>query len=126
MLLEVGVAEHVCDESRVVLHAERVRLLVWEVECEVEVEVRIFLLEFEEVLHEEHLVDSACSVEIVHFAVACVKCLEHVHDLCTERSHTGTTTNPDHLALGVEHRCKFSVRSAHHALVAWFEAEDVG
>ena len=43
MLLEVGVAEYVGYEAWVVAYAECVCLLVWEVECEVEVEVCILL-----------------------------------------------------------------------------------
>ena len=126
MLLEVGVAEYVGDEAWAVAHAEGVCLLVWEVECEVEVEVWIFFLEFEEVFHEEHFVDAACSVEVVHFAVACVECLEHVHDLCSEWCHACSSSYPYHFALGVEFWVEVSVRSAHDDFVAWLEAEDVG
>ena len=97
MLLEVRVAHHRSDEARGVLDTELVCLRVRTVERQVEMEVRKLLLQREEIVEEEDFVDSTCAVEIVHLTVAAVAGLEHVHDLRTQRRHTGTTTDPDHL-----------------------------
>ena len=60
-------------------------------------EVGVFLLQFPEILEEERLTESTCAVKEVELAVCSVERLGHMHNLSAERSHTGTTTNPDHL-----------------------------
>ena len=86
-----------------------------------EVEVGILLLQAEEVVEIEHLVEGAGTIEVVHLAILRVERLGHVHDLCTQRSHTGTTTDPNHLALRVEMRMEVAVRATHDHLVAWLQ-----
>ena len=125
MLLEVGVAHNRSDEARGVLDTELVCLRVRTVQRQVEMEVRELLLQSEEIVEEEDFVDSTCAVEIVHLTVTAVAGLQHVHDLCTERCHTGTTTNPDHLLLTIVNRTELTVRTAHAHLVARFEREDI-
>ena len=51
--------------------------------------------------------------------------LRHVHDLRTQRSHTGTTADPNHFFLAVEVRMEVAVRAAHRHLVTRFQREDV-
>ena len=111
VLLEIGVAHHWCHESRRVLDSSLVCLRVWTVEGEVEVEVVELLVECEEVVEERNLLEGTCSLEVVHLAVACVEGLEHVHDLCTERSHTGTTADPNHLTTSAVLWTELSVRT---------------
>ena len=125
MLLEVGVAHDRSDEARGVLDTELVCLRVRTVERQVEMEVRELLLQSEEIVEEEDFVDSTCAVEIVHLTVTAVAGLEHVHDLRTERCHTSSTTNPDHLLLAVINRTELTVRTAHAHLVTRFEREDI-
>ena len=112
-------------ESSGVFHSCCIGSGVGTVECQVEVEVGIFLLQSEEVVEIEHLVQCSRTIEIVHLAVGSVQSLCHVHNLRTQRSHTGTTTYPYHLLLRVEVRMEITVRTAHHHLVTRFEGEDV-
>ena len=125
MLAEVFVTDAVDGETGVVLHAGLIGLRVLTVEREVEVEVRIFLLQFPEVLEEERLAERACPVEEVHLTVAHVQRLGHVHDLRPQRSHAGAAADPYHLLAGSEVGMEVAVRAAHHHLVARFEREDV-
>ena len=90
-----------------------------------EVEVGIFLLQTQEVVEVEHLVQRTCTIEVVHLAVRGMQRLCHVHNLSTQRSHTGTATNPYHLLLRVEVRVEVAERTAHNHLVAGFQREDV-
>ena len=83
VLLEVGVAHHRSNEARSVLYTQCVRLWIWTVQCQVEMEVRILLLQCQEVLQEEYLVDSTSTIEIVHLAVIGRKGLKHVHHKST-------------------------------------------
>ena len=111
MILQVGVADAVYSEALVVLHALSICNGVLAVEREVEVEVRELLLQLPEVLKEERLAESACAVEEVELAVGSVQRLCHVHDLSTQRSHTCTTTNPNHLLARSEVRVEVAVRT---------------
>ena len=61
----------------------------------------------------------------MHLAVARIEGLEHVHYLRTERSHTGTTTYPNHLALAVEDRVEITIRTRHRYLITRLEREDI-
>ena len=63
--------------------------------------------------------------EEVKLTVGSVQSLGHVHNLSTQWSHTGTTTNPDHLLARGEVRMEVTVRTTHHYLVAWLQREDV-
>ena len=94
-----------------------------------EVEVREFLLESEEVVEEWDFLKRTCTIEIVHWTLTVfwsdAIALEHVHDLSTERSHTCTTTDPDHLATCAVLWTELTVRTRHDHLVTWLEAEDV-
>ena len=126
MLLEVGVAHDRSDEARGVLDTQLVGLRVRTIQREVEMEVGELLLQREEILEEEDFVDSTSTVEIVHLTVAALAGLEHVHDLRTQRSHTGSTTDPDHLLLAVINRTELTVRTAHANFIPRFEREDIG
>ena len=97
VLLEVGVAHNGCYEACGILDTCCIGLGIGTVQRKVEVEVVELLLQCEEVVEEWDLLLCACTVEVVHLTVAALTGLEHVHDLCTERSHTGTTTYPNHL-----------------------------
>ena len=99
VLLEVSITHHRSDESGRVLHAKAISLRIRTVKRQVEVEVRELLLHLQEVLHEEDLVDGTGAVEVMHLTIRSVERLQHMHDLRTERSHTGTTTDPNHLFL---------------------------
>ena len=125
MLLQIGIAHNGCDESGSVLYAQAVCLGVGTVQSQVEMEIGEFLLQSEEVFQEEHFVDGTGTIEIVHLAVAALTGLEHVHNLRTQGSHTGTTTYPNHLALRVVDGTELSVRTAHGYLVTGLQAEDV-
>ena len=125
VVLQIGVEHHLMDEARSVLHASSIGCGVWTVEGEVEVEVGILLLQAQEVVEIEHLVERAGTIEVVHLAILGVQRLGHVHDLCAQRSHTGTTTNPDHLLLRVEVWVEVAERTTHDHLVARFQREDV-
>ena len=125
MILQVGVVHHLMNEACGVLHACGIGSRVGTVEGEVEMEVGVFLLQSEEVVELEHFVKGACAIEVVHLTIGSVQSLGHVHDLSAQRSHTGTTTYPNHLAIRVEMRMEVAVRSTHHYLVAWLQGEDV-
>ena len=99
------------DEAWGVFHASSIGCRVGTVEGQVEVEVGILLLQAEEVVEIEYLVQGAGTVEVVHLAVLRMQCLRHVHDLCAQRSHTGTTAYPDHLLLRIEVRVEVTVRT---------------
>ena len=125
MILQVCVVHYLMDEARRIFHACGICCGIWTVECQVEVEVGILLLQSEEVVKIEDLVERTSTIEVVHLTVGGVERLRHVHDLRTERGHTGTTTYPDHLTFGVEVRVEITERSAHRHLVAWFQREDI-
>ena len=88
-------------------------------------EIGEFLFQFPEVFQEESLAQSTCSIEEVHLSVCGVKGLSHMHDLCTQRCHTGSTTNPNHLFARSKVGMEVSIRTTHHHLVARFEAENI-
>ena len=91
-----------------------------------EVEVGEILLELMEIIEIEHLVESTGTIEVVHLTVTAVERAGHVHDLCTQRSHTSTTADPDHFLLRVEMGMEVTVGTTHDNLVAGLECEDVG
>ena len=101
MLLEVCIAHNRSYEARSIFDSCCICLWIWTVEGEMEVEVREVLLKLEEVIEEWNFLKSTRTIEVVHWTLTILwsntMSLEHVHDLCTERSHTGTTTYPDHL-----------------------------
>ena len=111
MVLQVCIADTVYCKSFVILHALSIGNRVLAVEREVEVEVRIFLLQFPEVLKEEGFTKRTSAIEEVKLTVARVKSLGNVHDLSTQRSHTCTTTNPDHLLARCEVRMEVAIRT---------------
>ena len=125
MLLEVGVAHNRSDEARGVLDTELVCLRVRTVQRQVEMEVRELLLQSEEIVEEEDFVDSTCAVEIVHLTVTAVSRSQHMHDLSTQRSHSGASAHPYHLTLCVVLRTELTIRSRHDDLVARLQREDV-
>ena len=99
MCLEVSVTHYRGNETSSVLHSEAISLGVWTVKGKMEVEVGEIAFKLKEVLQEEHFVNGTCTIEIVHFTVTHIFCLEQVHDLCTKWSHTSATANPNHLTL---------------------------
>ena len=125
MVFQVGVVHHLMHEACGVFHACGIGCGIGTVESQVEMEVGEILLQTEEVLEIEHLVERTRTIEIVHLAIGGMERLGHVHNLRTERSHTGTTTNPDHLLLRVEVRMEVAERTTHNHLVAGFQREDV-
>ncbi len=125
MVLEVGVEHYLVHEAGCVLHSGGIGGGVGAVECQVEMEVGVFLFELEEVVEIEHLVEGARTVEVVHFAVGGVEGLGHVHDLGAQGCHAGAAAYPYHLGLGVEVGVEIAVGAAHHHLVAGLEGEDV-
>ncbi len=95
------------------------------VKRQVECEIREFLFYFQEVLQIEHFVQSTCTIEIRHLAICSLQRLSHVHNLSTQRSHTGTTADPHHFSLRVEDRMEITVRTAHCYLVTRFQGKDI-
>ena len=87
--------------------------------------VREILLYLQEVFQIEYFVQGTCTIEVSHLTVSSMQCLRQVHDLCTQRSHTGTTTNPHHFLLRIEYRVEVSVRTAHDYLITRFQSEDI-
>ena len=81
MVLKIGVANAINGKSLIIFHALSICNGVLAVEREVEMEIGVFLLQLPEVLKEEGFTQSACSIEEVKLAVACVERLGHVHDL---------------------------------------------
>ena len=113
------------NESCGVFHASSIGCWVWAVESQMEMEVGEFLFQSMEIVEVEHLVECTCAIEIMHLAIGSVQCFGHVHDLCTQRSHTCTTANPYHFLLAVEMWMEIAERTTHNNLVAWFKREDV-
>ena len=125
VILEIGVADAVHRKAGIVLHTGCVGLGIRTVEREMEVEIGEFLFQLPEVLQEEGLCQRAGTIEEMHLTVSAVQRLGHVHDLRTKRSHTGTTTNPNHLFASIKARMEVTIRTTHHHLVTGLEAEDV-
>ena len=134
VVLEVGVVHDLVDEAGGIGHAGGIGSGVGPVEGEVEVEVGEVLLQLVEVVEVEHLVEGAGAVEVVHGAVGAMQRAGEVHDLCTERCHTGAAAHPYHLVtLGVvapgavlgSAYAELAVRAAHDDLVAGLQREDV-
>ena len=130
MVLQVGLVHHVVDKASGVGHACCVGCRVGTVERKVEVEVGIFLLDAVEVVEIEYFVERTRTIEIVHRTVGGMQGLCHVHDLRTQRSHTGTTAYPDHLGflchLGrVFLDMELAIGTRHDDLVARLEGEDI-
>ena len=90
-----------------------------------ELEVGEILFNLQEVFQIEHFIQCTCTVEVIHHAICSVQCLRHMHNLCTQRSHTGTTADPHHLLLGVEYRMEVSVRATHGYLITRFQGKDI-
>ena len=90
-----------------------------------EFEIRELLLQLQEIVKIEHLVKRTCAIKIIHYTVCAAQGLCHVHDLCAQGRHTGTTAYPHHLGLGVEYRMEVSVRTGHKHLVTGLERENV-
>ena len=125
MILQISIEHHLVYETCRVLHARCIGCRVGTVQCQMEVEVGIILLQLQEVLQIEHFVQGTCTIEVVHLAVCGMQRTGHVHDLCAQRSHTGTTTYPNHFLLRIEDRMEISVRTTHGHLVTRFQREDV-
>ena len=121
MLFEVGVTHNRSNKASGVLNTHSVSLRIRTVKGQMEVEVRILLLKSKEVLHKEYLINSTSAIEVVHLTVTSMKSLEHVHNLSTQRSHTGATTYPNHLTLAVKVWMELSVRTTHDNLVTRLE-----
>ena len=83
VLLEIGVAQDWSNEACGIFNTQSVCLRIWTVQCQVEMEVRILLLQCQEVLHEEYLINSTSTIEIVHLTVLGRKGLKHVHNKST-------------------------------------------
>ena len=100
--LEIGIAHHWRNEARRVLDACCICLRIGTVESKVEMEIGEVLLQLQEVVEERNLLQCACTIEVVHGALTVLilnaVALEHMHNLSTQRSHTGTTANPNHLS----------------------------
>ena len=88
-------------------------------------EVGELLLKLPEILHEEGFIQATGTIEEVELTVGAMQRLRHVHDLRAERSHTCSSTNPNHLLLRVEMGMEISIRTTHHYLVAGLQTEDV-
>src|SRR5574344_133037 len=99
VIFEIGIVHHLMDESCHIFYTCLVGYRIRTVESQMEVEVGILLFQSEEVVEIEHFAQRTGTVEIVHLSVAGVQGLRHVHDLCAQRSHTGTATYPYHLFL---------------------------
>ena len=125
MILQVVIIHHLMNETSCIFHTSSISSRIWTVECQVEVEVREVFLQSEEIIQIEYFIQSTCTIEIVHLTIGGMQRLTHMHNLCTQRSHTGTTTYPNHLALRIKDRMELSIRTAHSHLVAWLQTEDV-
>ena len=129
MSLEVGVAHNGSHEARCVLDTCCICLRIGTVESEVEVEVGEVLLELQEVIEERNLLQRAGTIEIVHGALTVfilhTVTLQHMHDLSTQRSHTGTTTDPNHLTTCAVLRTELTIGAAHDDLITGLQAKDV-
>ena len=88
-------------------------------------EVREVFLNLQEIFQIEYFVQCTCTIEVRHLTVGSMQRLGQVHDLCTQRSHTGTTTYPHHLFLRIEDRMEVSVRTTHNYLITGFQRKDV-
>ena len=99
VVFKISIVHHFVHKSRHVWHSCLVGFGVWAVECEVEMEVGIFLFQLVEVFQEERLAKATGTIEVVHLAIAYVQRLEQVHNLTAKRCHTSTATNPNHLFL---------------------------
>ena len=113
------------NETGSILNTGCISGRVGTVKCKMELEVGEILFKLHEIVQVEHLIQGTGSIEVVHHTVAGLESLCHPHDLRTERSHTGTTTYPHHLSLGIYYRVEVAIRSAHAHLVAGFESEYV-
>ena len=122
MLLQISVAHDGSHESCGILDTCCIGLRIGTVQGQVEVEVVEVLLQLQEVVQEGDFLQGACAVEIVHRTLAVffadTVSLEHVHNLGTQRSHTGTATDPNHFTTGAVLGTELSVRTAHDDLVA--------
>ena len=125
MIFQVGITDTVNCKACIVFHTRCISLRVCLVERKMEMEVWIFLFKLPEVLKEESLTQGSCTIEEVHFAVGCMQRLCHVHDLCPQRCHTRSTTNPNHLLTGSEIRVEVAIRPTHHHLISRLEREDI-
>ena len=90
-----------------------------------ECEVREVFFDLQEVLQIEYFVQRTGTIEVRHLTIGNVQCLRQVHDLCTQRSHTGTTTNPHHFLVRIQDWVEISIRTAHNNLVTRFQREDI-
>ena len=121
MILQIVVVDDLMDEADVagpVVFGLGVR------ERDVEAEVWELLLDLAEVLFVEDLLLASCTVP-VRDLTACVERAEEVEDLSTQRSHTSTTTDVEHLSIRVLD-VEVPVRTAHADLVPRLQREDVG
>ena len=113
------------NESGSVFYTSCICYRVRTVQSQVEVEVREVFFQSKEVFQIEYFVQCTSTVEVVQFAVCSMQCTSHMHNLCTKRSHTGTTTDPNHFFLRIEDWVEVSVRTTHQHLVTRFQSKDV-
>ena len=125
MVLQIGVQHDLMDEARSVLDSSCIGCRIRTVQSQVEVEVRILFFQAQEVVEIEYLVQCTSTIEIVHLTIGGMQRLGHVHDLSAQRSHTSTTTNPNHLLLRVEVWVEVAIRTTHNHLIARLQREDV-
>ena len=113
------------NEARSILHACCICCGIRTVQSQMERKVREILLDLQEVFQIEYFIQRTCTVEVSHLTVCSMQCLRQVHDLGTQRSHTGTTANPHHFLLRIEYRVEVSVRTTHDYLITRFQCEDI-
>ena len=113
MILQIVIVDDLMDEADVagpVVFGLGVR------ERDVEAEVGELLLDLAEVLFVEDLLLASCTVP-VRDLTARMERAEEVEDLSTQRSHTSTTTDVEHLSIRILDM-EVPVRTAHADLVA--------
>ena len=126
MVLEVGVVHYLMHKTGSILDAGGISCRVGAIQSKVELEVGEVFLKLQEVFEIEHLVECACSVKEVHNSVGGMQRARHVHYLCTQRRHSGTTAHPHHLCFAVKVGEEVAVGAAHKHLIPRLEREDIG
>ena len=127
MVLEVGLVHHVVYEAGHILDSCCISCRIRTVKGKMEVEVREIPLDLCEVFKIECLDKAAGSIEEVYFATG-LQGLEEVHDVASERSHAGTTTDEDiFLRIRIILRKKeLTERTGDPDLVTRLAREDIG
>ena len=123
MIFQIRLIHHLMNKSGCIFDTCSICRRIRSVQCKMKMEVGECFFQFKEIIKIKNFIQCPCTIKIMHFSVMCSQCLCHMHYLCSQRSHSGSTAYPYHFFLRIKMRMEFSVRSTHKNLISRLQRE---